>query len=173
MDWPTTLPELTQKCPIVWTLHDINPTQGAWHYTPVEDEINDERTKWEQRAYSIKENALREVDPRRLVFVGPSKWMVDQCKESALTNKFESIHIPYGLDATIFSPIDTNTAKKALGIDPSQKVIGFIADSISDPRKGIAALHQALNTLARMGYEQNRPYHSALVYGKSLTSTHL
>jgi glycosyltransferase involved in cell wall biosynthesis len=147
LDWPTTLPELTQKCPIVWTLHDINPTQGAWHYTPVEDEINDERTKWEQRAYSIKENALREVDPRRLVFVGPSKWMVDQCKESALTNKFESIHIPYGLDTTIFSPIDTNTAKKALGIDPSQKVIGFIADSISDPRKGIAALHQALNAL--------------------------
>ena len=147
LDWPTALPELTQKCPIVWTLHDTNPTQGAWHYTPVEDEINEKRTKWEQHAYRVKETALREVDPRRLIFVGPSKWMVDQCKNSALINRFESIHIPYGLDTTVFSPIDTSTAKKALGIDPSQKVIGFIADSISDPRKGIAALQQALCAL--------------------------
>ena len=147
LDWPTTLPELTQKCPIVWTLHDTNPTQGAWHYTPFEDEINEKRTKWEQHAYRVKETALREVDPRRLIFVGPSKWMVDQCKNSALTNRFESIHIPYGLDTTVFSPIDTSTAKKALGINPDQKVIGFIADSIADPRKGIHLLNQAIQQI--------------------------
>ncbi|MDG1302302.1 MAG: glycosyltransferase [Opitutae bacterium] len=147
LDWQTTLPEITKIRPVVWTLHDINPMQGAWHYAPLREEVTNERNRWDQYAYKIKEAALNAVDSSKLVFVAPSKWMLEQCKSSQLTRKFESFHIPYGLDTDLFSSLETSTAKKALNIDPKRKVIGFIADSISDPRKGITELTKALQAI--------------------------
>ncbi|MDA9260656.1 glycosyltransferase [Puniceicoccaceae bacterium] len=147
LDWPSTLPTLTQSTPIVWTLHDINPLQGAWHYDPFEDEINDERNKWDAYAHQLKQKVLQAIAPERLTFVGPSRWMVDQCRQSELTKHFDCIHIPSGLDTNRFSPIDKATAKAALGIAPTTQVIGFIADSVTDPRKGIHLLNQALQQM--------------------------
>ena len=149
LDWPSTLPTLTQSTPIVWTLHDINPLQGAWHYDPLKDEINNERDQWDVYARQLKQKALQAVAPERLTFVGPSQWMVDQCRKSELTKRFNSIHIPYGLNTNRFSPIDKMTAKAALGIPPTRQVIGFIADSVTDPRKGIHLLNQALQHIKK------------------------
>lgn len=146
LDWAS-LPEITRHRPVVWTLHDINPLQGVWHYAPTNDEVNEARKHFDQLAFNMKAAALAKVDPKNLVFVGPSKWMVEQCKSSQLTQNFECHHIPSGLDTKVFSPIDTPIAKQALGIDPKQKVVGFIADTIHDPRKGMAGLQQALNSL--------------------------
>ena len=148
LDWSSVLSELTRQLPVVWTLHDLNPLRGAWHYDPMDSELSEERVEFDREAFRIKESALQLVDSARLVFVAPSVWMQHQCQQSELTKRFQCKHIPSGLDADEFYPIDRLTAKRALGIDPARQIVGFVADALPDSRKGIAELRAALKSMA-------------------------
>jgi glycosyltransferase involved in cell wall biosynthesis len=98
----------------------------------------------EQKAIEFKRKALSRIPKNRLTFVGPSKWMVEQCRQSPVTQDFPVVHIPYGLDTTDFAPRDRRIIRSMFGISDEVCVIGFLADSITDPRKGISQLKSAI-----------------------------
>lgn len=148
LDWRATLPALAARGPLVWTLHDLHPTQGVWHYDPDADERNAERDRLDARAREIKRAALAEVPSERLVFVAPSRWMAERCRASELTGRFAVEHIPYGVDSEVFYPVDKMAARTALGLTPGVAVVGFVADSLVDRRKGMAVLQAAMERLA-------------------------
>ena len=147
LDWRSALPELTKKAPIVWTLHDMNPIQGAWHYLPEAEELTEERMEWDKIVFDQKKEALSKVSRDSLCFVAPSKWLTNASGNSELTGRFETVHIPNGLDTELFYPIEKDLAKESLGIASFQIVIGFIAWDVEDPRKGMSILIEALQQL--------------------------
>lgn len=148
LDWRTALPAFAASAPVVWTLHDLHPTQGVWHYDPDREERNPERDELDRKAREIKREALARVPTDRLVFVAPSKWMAERCRTSELTGRFAVEHIPNGVDVEAFSPVDKAAARAALGLAPGLPAVGFVADSLADPRKGMAVLQAALARLA-------------------------
>lgn len=149
LDWERLLPWMAAQAPIVWTLHDLNPLMGVWHYVPFAEELNEERNRMEQKAIAFKKQALSLIPKNRLTFVGPSKWMVQQCRQSQITCEYLVEHIPYGLDTEVFAPRDSETIRGMYAIPKDVFVIGFIADNVTDPRKGMKPLLQALVQIAR------------------------
>jgi len=148
LDWENLLPWMVKQAPIVWTLHDLNPLRGIWHYEPQSEERTPERLKYEAQAIEIKKRALAKIPKDRITFVGPSRWMVQECTKSPITTGFPCKNIPYGLDTEIFKSRPEERIREMFGIGDTEFVIGFVAESINDPRKGMHLLLDALNELA-------------------------
>jgi glycosyltransferase involved in cell wall biosynthesis len=144
LDWGNLLPWMAEQAPIVWTLHDLNPLRGIWHYEPQPEERTPERLKYEAEAMEIKRRALAKVPKDRITFVGPSKWMVEECRKSPVTAGFRVERIPYGLDTQIFRSRPKQRIREIFGIPESDFIIGFVAETLNDPRKGMHLLLEAL-----------------------------
>ncbi len=143
------------KFPVVWTLHDFWPFSATEHYQI--DEID----KRYIEGYKIK-NIFRisqHVDKlcflrkkinwgNNIKLIAPSKWIKDCSKNSLLMNDKEIKIIPNPIDTKVFRPINKNTAKRFLKIDPKKKVILFGSiDGGKDPRKGADLLLDVLKSL--------------------------
>ena len=148
LDWENLLPWMAEQAPIVWTLHDLNPLRGIWHYEPQSEERTPERLKYEAEALEIKRRALAKIPKDRLAFVGPSRWMVRDCGNSPITAGFRCKNIPYGLDTEVFKNRPKEKVREIFGIADSECVIGFVAASMNDPRKGMHLLLEAIELLA-------------------------
>lgn len=148
LDWENLLPWMVEQAPIVWTLHDLNPLRGIWHYEPQLEERTPERSEFDAEAIEIKKRALAKIPKDRITFVGPSRWMAEECRKSPITAGFPCVNIPYGLDTDIFKNRPKQRVREIFGITNKEFVIGFVAESINDPRKGMHLLLQALQELA-------------------------
>jgi glycosyltransferase involved in cell wall biosynthesis len=147
LDLPSCIPWLAERAPLVWTLHDMNPFKGIWHYEPAPDEITRPLDRWDHAVRDLKRAAFDAIPADRLKIVAPSNWMAREARNSDLMGKFEVQVIPYGLNTRAFSPVPKSVAKRALGISPEQIVIGFLEDGMGDPRKGFHKLREALELL--------------------------
>jgi glycosyltransferase involved in cell wall biosynthesis len=148
LDWENLLPWMAEQAPIVWTLHDLNPLRGIWHYEPQPEERTPERLKYEAEAIEIKRRALSKIPKDRLTFVGPSRWMVEECRKSRITAGFRCENMPYGLNTEVFKNRPKEKIREIFGIPDEEFVIGFVADSVNDPRKGMRLLMEAIDLLA-------------------------
>lgn len=149
IDWETCLPWLAEKAPIVWTLHDMNPFSGIWHYVPDEKEKTTEMIQWDAEVLACKQRAIDRIPAERMIVVGPSRWISQEAQNSTLLGKFQHRVIPYGLDTSAFRQIPQSAAREVLGIAKGRNVIGFLAHGMGDPRKGFAMLRQALEMLPK------------------------
>jgi glycosyltransferase involved in cell wall biosynthesis len=70
--------------------------------------------------------------------------MVDECRKSPVTAGFRAEHIPYGLDTQIFRFRPKTRIREIFRIPESDFVIGFVAETLNDPRKGMHLLLEAL-----------------------------
>ncbi|MDP5169387.1 MAG: glycosyltransferase [Bacteroidia bacterium] len=140
MDYPRFFRE--NKKPVVWTMHDMEPFTGGNHYE-VEfpfDGYKDLIAKQEK----MKLNAMR---GHNLTVVGPSKWLMNRAKESKVFGPFPHFNIPYGMDTSLFSEIDQREAKEAFGIPTDKPALVFVAEVITNRRKGFHLLKEALTML--------------------------
>ena len=64
-----------------------------------------------------------------------------------MLGRFSKTVIPYGLDTDIFNNRNSDGLQEALGIPSDAFIIGFVADSLTNKRKGFAYLNNALNQL--------------------------
>jgi glycosyltransferase involved in cell wall biosynthesis len=147
LDWETCLPWLAKQAPLVWTLHDMNPFSGIWHYVPNEYECTKGMVALDEIVRKIKIKVFSLIPKNRLTIVAPSKWMAKIAETSELLGQFQVRHIPNGVDTNSFKPINKSIARAALGLDDETKIIGFISDGASDPRKGLSILIEALEGL--------------------------
>jgi glycosyltransferase involved in cell wall biosynthesis len=148
LDWGNLLPWMAEQAPIVWTLHDLNPLRGIWHYEPQAEERTRVRMCYEAEAMEIKRGALAKIPKDRITFVGPSQWMVGECQKSDITKGFQCKNIPYGIDQSVFVKRNGQLLRSMFGISADGAVLGFIADSVNDPRKGMVQLLEAINLLS-------------------------
>jgi glycosyltransferase involved in cell wall biosynthesis len=142
--------------PVVWTMHDQWAFCGAEHY----DDLEAEGRYLE--GYSRRpDTPLPDIDGwvwRRkqrhwrdgsFHFVGPSNWMTDCARRSALLSGFPATTIPNCVDTELFRPRDRRLARQQLGLAPDRRYLLTVAMSVdSDRRKGLHLLVPAVQKLA-------------------------
>lgn len=139
VDLPSFIPALKKlNKPIVWTLHDLNPITGGYHYFgegPIDTELNNK--------YLAKKKSLVQ-SYNSISLVSPSKWIYDLILESGFVKKEKVHHIKYGIDLHQFLPVNRTEAKIKLKINPSKKVVLFLASDVEDQRKGLEFFLKAI-----------------------------
>ena len=127
--------------PIVWTLHDMLPFSGGFHY-----EL-DNKIKNYKIEKSIEVIKYESVKDSNLNIVAPSKWLLDLSKKSfAFKGKLHT-HIFNPLPTSIFKPIDKKTARKILNLPENGKIIVFSSANINSERKGMKIMIDAFDLL--------------------------
>ena len=133
--------------PLVWTLHDMNPFLGGFHYA------GDEAWHpWpiDQRMKRIKRDALKHA--RGLTVVSPSRWL-DACADgSGVFQGRPRRVIPNGIDTAEFKPRPRDAARERFGIPPDKKTLLFVAMPGHGAclRKGTDLLEEGLPRFASM-----------------------
>jgi len=134
--------------PIVWTLHDMHPYLGGFHYAG--DAL---RHPWalEQRFKQEKAKIMQQTENLSVVAIS------HQYKE--LSAASETFHgrphhvIPLGVDMTVFSPQPQEAARARFNIPHDKCVLLFVTQpsSAAAHRKGIDLLEQNIEHFHAMG----------------------
>lgn len=144
------------KKPVVWTLHDMNPFTGGEHYKeeylgiddfgfPIKRIKTEEEISLDQKIIKFKIEAISKAE--NLIIVAPSKWLADQARDSEVFKEKPVYCIPNGVDPEIFTNRDKVFSRELLNIPKDKKVFLFVADSISNNRKGFVFLKRAFEQL--------------------------
>ena len=145
--------------PVVWTLHDMWAFTGGCHYSgKCERYVNscgsclqlnsDKDCDITRKVWTRKGRAYEGLN---LTVVTPSRWLAECAKRSSLFSDVRVEVIPYGLNTSIFKPINKSTARSILNLPMNKKIILFGAtSSTSDKRKGFSFLHKAINNLSKI-----------------------
>lgn len=150
-------PERTDV-PLVWTLHDMNPLTGGCHFdlycgkwtshcgacpllgSQDEDDLS-------ARIFNAKSGIFAAWPADRLHIVGPSQWLMNQARASALLGKFDASCIPYSLEIDVFKPMGKSAARDALKLPQEARIVLFVAHQVRLARKGFQELVDALSLL--------------------------
>lgn len=142
INYPTFFKAIKQ--PIVWTLHDMNPLLGGFHYNE-DSRINSNFKQLELACLAVKAEALRWKS--NLQVVTPSRWMGEEAKSSDLLSSFPQKTLFNGLDTETYKPLDREKCKTDLNIPLDKKVLLFVAEDLKNRRKGFDHLWGALKLL--------------------------
>lgn len=143
--------------PVVWTMHDLWPATAICHYARgcqnFVSVCRDCRLLpggggKHDLANSVWKKKKRLYRQSNIHFVTCSHWLEIQANQSALMQGMTVISIPNPIDTTIFNRQDKLKAKRSLGLPVDKKVILFVAQKVTDERKGAQYLVDALNQLA-------------------------
>ncbi|PQB03882.1 glycosyltransferase [Aureitalea marina] len=145
IDYPSFFKEVRK--PMVWTLHDANPFMGLFHY-PMDLEINRSLVNsLEDQVKEIKKGGM--ALSNQLTITAPSKWLLNQARESGQFPKGSSfLCVPNSVDTNNFRP-SKSTLRSRLGLTEEEEVVMYIAGSQNIRRKGLDLLLKALALLDR------------------------
>ena len=154
----TLLPRLSNRRPVVWTLHDMWAVTGHCGYSyecekwqtgcgdcpriaePVTLRRDTSSMHWHAKRWAYGRSAI--------TVVAPSRWLADLVRTSPLLGNCRVEHIPYGIDTKAFAPIERNVARKILNLPEDLPLILFAADSLHERRKGASEFAEAVGVLA-------------------------
>ena len=94
--------------------------------------------------------ALRGLPGSRLTIVAPSRWMAAETRRSTTFGRFDIEVIPNGIDVQTFCPLNRAELRRRHDFSPDDRVILFVADNLSDRRKGMHELEQAITWVAHL-----------------------
>ena len=150
------LPALSRKKPLVWTIHDPWAMTGGCLYPfdcdrwmngcrypcPYPRRKSLLQHRMPSLNWQIKKRIYQRSD---LTLVVASRWMQERVRQSPLLGHLPCHLIPFGIDLQTFRPRDKAECRKMLGIRPDQKVIAFRDVGLSNDRfKGLHWLMEAL-----------------------------
>lgn len=133
------------KKPVVWTLHDMNPFMGGFHYNG--DKIRNENNfkELENELIHIKQKSL--INFKGLTIVSPSKWIADYANNSVIFNNYDVRVIMNSIDLSVFKPHQSQFSREQFNLPVDKKIILFVSQSVSNFRKGFDLLTEALTEL--------------------------
>ncbi len=140
--------------PVVWTMHDQWPYTAICHYARTCEHYLEVCHACPQLLYPRNSDISRRVFEKKqhvyacgsLTFVGPSQWICDFAHKSRLTRGHQILHIPNTYDANIFHPADNAEARRHHRLPQQGLLLLFACQKISDERKGLSLLLQALSS---------------------------
>ena len=138
------------KKPIVWTLHDMNPFLGGFHYLNDKNRNNDIFQELESKYISIKINAIKNFD--NLHIVCPSNWICSQSRHSKILGNYPHYVLPNSVMVDTFKPLDIFKSRVLFNLPNDKKIILFVAASLTIPRKGFSLLMNAIERLDNEEY---------------------
>ncbi len=148
------------KQPIIWTLHDMNPFMGIFHYEGDFHRNIDRLGKLEKEVIKDKISVLHKKDNLHIVCL--SEWMKKKSEASAIFRKYPHYLIPNGLDFSYYPLLDKEECRREMGITNNLKTIFFIASDINIKRKGFDLF---MEVIAKM---DNLPFNFISVGGEKI-----
>lgn len=147
---------LSSGKPVVWTMHDIWPATAICHYARgcCRYQIKCESCPLLPRrsvsdlsavVWRRKNEILRKY---HISFVACSRWLEGEAKKSALLKGQRVTNIPNPINSHVFCPSDKQQAREALGLPLDKHVILFVSQRVTDKRKGLDYLVEAMNRMA-------------------------
>ncbi|QCR22184.1 glycosyltransferase [Pontibacter sp. SGAir0037] len=128
--------------PIVWTLHDMNPLQGGFHYLG-DAAANPHLAALELKYLNMKEVALSAV--RSMSVVALSRWLLQLSTNKSILNRFSHTLIPNGVDINVFKPLNKGFAREALGLPAAKTIALFVSERLSVRRKGFDLMQDVIS----------------------------
>lgn len=128
--------------PIIWTLHDLFPLSGGYHYRsgfPF-----DAYQTLIQRYTHLKRHS---ISGQNVTVVSPSHWLKAESEQSQILRCFKQVVIPNGLDSNVFKQLDEVAARRVFHLPKDKKVLLFVATSLTNKRKGYGLLHEAIKQI--------------------------
>lgn len=149
LDWRSFFSE--NKKPVIWTLHDMNPFQGIFHYKMgVQKHPN--LVQYDQKVSQYKKQCFsKRKSP--VAIVSPSRWLLEASKESEIFGQLSHYHIPYGVPLDTFYPLNHLECKSVLGINERAPTLLFVSQSLDDYRKGFQQVESILPNLVKSGVQ--------------------
>ncbi|NNM08997.1 MAG: glycosyltransferase [Flavobacteriaceae bacterium] len=133
------------KQPIVWTLHDMNPFKGIFHYQ-LDEERNKSARELDESVKLIKRNAIAGI--RQGALITPSQWLLDLAKASTVFNHFAfQKTIANGINVKLYAEAERDVARQKLGLTISETVLLFTAALLNIERKGMQLMQEALENI--------------------------
>lgn len=134
----------TLKKPVVWTLHDMFPYLGGFHYD-IDLDANPAFSALENKYARIKKETLSTL---HYAVAGNSRWNTGKAAESEVFRNARSFQtIGYPVDTGIYRATTKPLAAKCLGLPEGHLILGFACENLNNPRKGLDLLIAALNRL--------------------------
>lgn len=142
--------------PVVWTMHDVWPATAICHYTHgcprFKTACQDcpllpgggSKTDLSHKIWSRKKRVLYH---RNIHYVTCSEWLGGQARQSALLRGQSVTTIPNPIDTRIFCPKDQHEARRRAGLATDRLLILFVSQRVTDKRKGIDYLIDAVGKL--------------------------
>jgi len=146
LDWPTFFGGVNK--PLVWTMHDMNPFMGCFHYEVDRERAGYNSERVERDILFRKEQIL--TSQKSLTCVAPSKWLSDKAMNSNLFAKFQHKIIPNGLDINIFKQHQKKFARSVFNLPTDKRIMLAVSESLGNYRKGIDIFIEALSQ-AKLG----------------------
>lgn len=137
----------TPKKPLVWTLHDMHPFLGGFHYRKDHEQHVQLFASLENEIMAVKRKALSQIE--NLTVVCPSNWLLKESQGSELLGSFRHEYIPYSLPLNEFSPRDKKFSRAVLGLPLKKRIVLFVSQSLTNKRKGFHLLQPILEELNR------------------------
>ncbi|MFD2515639.1 glycosyltransferase [Pontibacter locisalis] len=129
--------------PIAWTLRDLSPLQGIFHY---EEDITrniDTLGDVEGMFTSYKRDAIKRAKVPISV-IGISNWITKQSKSNKIFEGFPHHTIPNCINVDDFPLLEKAEAKRKLNIKADKIIFSFASDDLLNPRKGLDLLYEAI-----------------------------
>lgn len=129
--------------PLVWTLHDMNPFLGIYHYPNDMADNSNVTKRLDKKIISAKKKYFNQ-NRTPIIIISPSKWMLQEARKSIIFCKSNIQVICNTIDITQNHPIIDNNFRRDIKINDSNLILLFVANSISVKRKGFDLLIDAL-----------------------------
>ncbi len=144
--------------PVVWTLHDMWPFTAICHYADTCDKYVTachhcpqlHGNSWGDMAARVFARKLRLLDAAsNLHFVTCSKWLQGLASRSRLAGNHPVLSIPNAINTALFCPGTPEEGRRLFQLPAERKLLLFGAQKVTDERKGITFLAEALEILAQ------------------------
>ena len=145
---------LTSGKPVVWTMHDIWPATAVCHYSRGCEQYHSQCNKCPllpgdslaKQVWNRKEQLLGR---QRITYVCCSTWLADEARKSALLKEQRIVSIPNAIDTRLFRPLDKQQARQTMELPIDCRIILFVSQRVTDPRKGISYFVEAVRRLVQ------------------------
>ena len=143
---------LTSGKPVVWTMHDIWPATSVCHYTRGCEQYLSQCVQCPllpggSLARWVWNRKRQMLSGQRITYVCCSEWLAGEARKSALLSGQRIVSIPNAIDTRQFRPQDKQQARQAVGLPNDRRVILFVSQRVTDPRKGISYFVEAVSRL--------------------------
>lgn len=128
--------------PVVWTMHDMLPFSGGYHYN-----MDRKRGKVNIEKRIEQKKSLYLCQFKNLSIVAPSQWLLDVSKNHFPFDERSHTRIFNTLNHKIYKLLDKTFARDVLSLPANKKILVFSAHRIGDARKGMDLLISALNSI--------------------------
>ena len=146
--------------PIVWPMHDMWPCTGLCHHGRVCEKFQTGcgacfflKSEGKDLSTSVFDKKLSLYKDANITFVGCSRWLSDRARKSYLLQEKAVLSIPNPINMEVYHPMDQNMPRGLLGLPSGKKLLLFGALNVTDKRKGIDFLIEALRKLEKQDVE--------------------